>query len=419
MIKAGSLYFALFISFIVTIILGSIIFLVFYSNRTIDTQAVRDQVRSNAESGITLALYDTALFMESTALKLDLYDSEDSIDNILLYQRDWGVYRIIQSIAHWNDYFVDLVAMIGTDMKSAEPIALYLTDNERYLSLSGNTKLLGNCYLPSTGVKTAYVEGRNYTGDNLVYGEIMVSKNFLPALNIDIVNTNMVYFTDTIPANDSLVSIQEILRLDSLHRSFRESTLVLTSGQSITLDEISLSGNIRVLSSKAIYVTAKAKTENIILYAPSIHFEEGFNGSLQAFAQDTIIAGNNCSFEYPSSLGLINENINGISIVLKENTTLSGTIFIYQEYKSINEPYLILGKNTLIHGQVYCPGKIDILGKIEGSVFCNGFLLKTSSGLFENHLLDVTIDRYALSDYFSGAFLIKGYKHLKNISWLN
>jgi hypothetical protein len=180
-----------------------------------------------------------------------------------------------------------------------------------------------------------------------------------------------------------------------------------------------LQGNIRILSSKAIYVTSNSRTENIILYAPAIYFEQGFRGSLQAFAQDTLVAGKNCEFEYPSCLGLINENINGIYLELKENTKLAGAVFIYQQNRASNEPYFKLNEDTRIHGQVYCPGKVEFNGTIEGSLYCNGFMLKTTSGLFENHLLNVIIDRSALSEYYAGSLLFQGYQHTKSIQWLN
>lgn len=419
MVRAGSLYFALFISFIVTVILGSLIIYASYSNRYTDAQVMRDQVKLNADAGITLALYDTALFPDKDIIELELYNQEDSIDNITISRSIWGIYRIFKSAAHWKNYKIVLTTLAGADLSDTEPIALYMADMERYLSLSGNTRLTGNCHLPKVGVKTAYIEGQNYTGDKLVYGEIKNSSTRLPDLPLDIISANLAYFRDTIPASDSLVSIEEIMDLDTLNRSFTESTLVISSAKSITLDAICLSGNIRIISSTAIYVSYNTTTENIILYAPSIYFEAGFRGSLQAFAQDSLVAGNNCEFEYPSALCLINENINGIFLELGESTQLTGTVILYQNNRASNEPYLKIGDDARIHGQVYCPGKVEIKGTIEGSLFCHGFMLRTTSGLFENHLFNVEIDRSALSDFYAGSLLFKGYQHTKSIQWLN
>lgn len=419
MVKAGSLYFALFISFIVTVILGSLIMYASYSNRYTDVQVIRDQVRSNADAGITLALYDTALFFEKDIIELDLYNEEDSIDNIIVSRSIWGIYRIFMSSAHWKSYKVDLIALAGADLSDSEPIALYMADKERYLSLSGNTRLTGNCHLPKVGVKTAYIEGQNYTGDKLVYGEIKTSNTNLPDLPSDIINTNLAYFRDTIPLGDILIPIEEIMGMDSVNRSFSKSTLVISSAESITLDGIHLSGNVRIISSTAIYVSAQTSAESIILYAPSIYFEDGFRGSLQAFAQDSLVAGSNCEFRYPSGLCLINENINGIFLELGEHTQLTGSVILSQENRASNEPYLKMGDDSRIHGQVYCPGKVEIKGSIEGSLFCHGFMLRNTSGLFENHLLNVVIDGSALSEFYAGSLLFRGYKHTKSIQWLN
>jgi hypothetical protein len=419
MLRAGSLYFAIFISFIITLLLASIIMYAYYSNGYTNIQAMSDQVEANAGSGITLALYDTSLLATGSEDVFSLYDEDDSIDDVTVTKAYWGIYQVIKSTARWKNYEIIKTALVGTDLATSEAVAMYVADKDRYLSFSGETDITGTCYFPKLGVRMAYIEGRSFTGNKLVKGEIKTSAKELPALQHNVLGVNLAYFRDTIPMGDSLISFKEIMGMDSLERSFTGSTITIHSPGPVTLDHISLKGNIRVLSSKSIYVSKNFKADNIIIYAPSIYFERGFIGNLQAFAQDTIIAGEDCEFTYPSCLGLINENINGIYLALKENTVLAGSIFIYQENKATNVPYLKLSEHTIVHGQVYCPGTVEFRGKIEGSLYCHSFALKTFSAYYENHLLNVTIDRSALSDYYSGSFLLPVYKYAKNIQWLN
>lgn len=419
MLRAGSLYFALFISFIVTLILASVILLAFYSNRYIDTQIMQDQLYANAVSGITLVLHDTSLLKAGSNKTLYIYENDDSTNYVSVSKTCWGVYHIIRSSVRWKDFEVTKTALAGTDPESGEAVAIYVADKGRHLSFSGTTNITGTCYFPKLGARSVYIEGNGFTGDRLVNGEIKTSKPELPELQHGILNANVLYFRDSIPTADIIMDFEDMSGIDSMNRSFSDSTLLIYSRGPIKLDYISLTGNIRVFSAHSIRITQHVRADNIILYAPSIYFERGFTGSIQAFAQDTLIADENCEFKYPSCLGLINENINGIYLEMKKNSSLAGCIFIFQDYKAMNAPYLKLNEQTVVHGQVYCPGSVELKGKIEGSLYCNSFALRTFSAFYENHLLDAVVNRNALSRYYSGSFLIPGYKQAKSIQWLN
>ena len=55
-----------------------------------------------------------------------------------------------------------------------------------------------------------------------------------------------------------------------------------------------------------------------------------------------------------------------------------------------------------IIGLVYSNGYTSLRGNISGSLFCQGFLLRTHSALYENHLLNVQINADALPSFFVG-----------------
>jgi cytoskeletal protein CcmA (bactofilin family) len=179
-----------------------------------------------------------------------------------------------------------------------------------------------------------------------------------------------------------------------------------------------LKGNIRIISDKNIYITQQAKLENVILYGKNIFINRGFHGHLQAFAQDSIIAGEGCRFDFPSCIAILNQNINSTYLEVKKKTFLAGCIFIYQENLATNPPYLEIEKEVNIHGQVYCPGTVEISGKITGSLYCNSFVLRTQAAYYENHLLNCVIDNRSISPYFAGTPIIPGYNINKSIAWL-
>jgi hypothetical protein len=419
MIRAGSLYFAIFISFIITLLLGSIILYTFYSNGYADIQSRRDQAASNAVSGITLAIYDSTLLQVGNSRVLNIFDSDDSLDKVTITKSFWGIYHVIKSSVRWKNAESAKLALTGTNYSENEPIALYMADKDRYLSVSGKTTITGDCYLPRLGVRMAYIEGQNFIGEKLINGETKISNSCLPEILPQILKNNVEYIAGELSNVDSLVRMEDIIETDSVECSFNKKTLVLFSQNSINLDHIILKGNIRVVSGKAIYVTSNAKCENIILYAPSIYFASWYKGNLQAFAQDTLIAGERCEFKYPSCLGIINENENSIYMSLGKSSSIVGCLVLYQANNSLQAPYLKIGRQTVVHGMVYCNGTVELLGRVEGSVYCHGFGLNTGSAYYENYLLNTSINRFALSEYYAGSFLLHDYKHAKLIQWLN
>ena len=419
MLKAGSIYFAIFISLIVTILLGSIMLLTGNSIHFEDMQIQRDQIDANVNSGLIIALEDTSLLKFGEERKLKLYDLEDESDKVILRKSIWGIYGLIYSSESWNNYDARRIILYGTDPHSGEPIALYMADRGGYLSVSSLTSITGLCYLPKLGIRTENINMQNNTSDSVIKGEIKVSNPSLPSLNQQIIEANSLYFKDTLLLSDSIVPFESLARDDSIVQSFRNKSLLLVSNNAIMLNNITLKGNIRIVSSKAIYVAENVNAENIILYAPSVFFNMNFCGCLQAFAQDTIVAGEGCKFQYPSCLGIINHNMNGTYLKVMKNSIVTGCVFIYQQYNATNAPMLEFDNGVVIQGPVYCPGKVQMDGRIDGSLYCQRFVMKTSNAYYEDFLLNAVIDHSRQSKYYAGGLLITGYSKGKEIEWLN
>ena len=73
------------------------------------------------------------------------------------------------------------------------------------------------------------------------------------------------------------------------------------------------------------------------------------------------------------------------------------------------------------NGQAYCPGPVELLGSIVGSLYCNEFLLSTNNSRYNNHLLNNIVDFNSLSPYFAGVDLFgsKSHKSIIKCSKLN
>ena len=421
MLKAGALIYAIFISFLIALTSSSVIF-ISYSNRVqMDRSFESDRLLNNAESGIQLLLSRQILVATDIPKTVDLYGR--GIDSVRLEKRAWGLFDIGISKSFSKRMSQEIVALIGSSANKKDSLAIYLLDMDKPLSVCGDTKIRGNCFLPKAGIQRAYIEGKNFTGNKFVEGRTLKSEKTLPVLDKELIKRIQNIAEGTFHLSDSIQDISFLSNRDSSVRSFTKPTIYFTTKAPLILDNKILQGNIVIVSSKSVTIKATTQIGGIQIYAPKIIIEDGFSGNLQAFAGDSLVVGKKCKLTYPSVLALYrNKNSKDeIRLTLSEDVTCQGILFAGQDVSDIKKHVLInISKNDNIYGQVYCTGAVDLKGSIYGSVFCSSFILKTSSSVYENHLLDATIDITRLPEEYGGIVLMqeKAIEHKCIVKWL-
>ena len=418
MLKGGSLIFALIISLLVALISSSFIMLSFHDNLETESRMKLRKLRMNVESGLTLLLSQQLIINPDQTVTMDLFG--EGSDSVTLSRKSWGAFEIISSKAFGSGDFLEKRAIAGFEDERDTALALVLSDLDRPLSLCGKTILKGTCYVPKAGFQRAYIEGKNFEGLSFVTGTTMTSTRDLPRFNKDLYESLLKGFSPT-SYEDSLVSYDESGIPDSADNSFLHKTLCYFSETVMVLQGQMLSGNIRIISQREIRVGKDCRLKDIILFAPKIIFEKGFEGSVQAFACDSLFAGDETKFMYPSVLGVIRapRSSDGILLSLGEKTIVQGSVFGYEDkYDARKQVILSLGVGSEITGSVYCQGSLDLKGSVYGTVMCSKFLLKTRSAVYENHLLDATIDRSRRPKEFPMANITMEDQPKKIMKWL-
>jgi len=416
-LKAGALYYAILVSFLVALLSGFLMLNVWYHH--FHTMALFQQQRleRNTKSALVLALELPDLLKTDQPFKIDLFDAGD--DEVSLTKKQWGGFYLIKSEAIWKNSNHASIELCGSDIFRDEPIALYLADKERYLSVSGNTLLKGNCYLPKLGIRRAYIEGMSFVGNELVNGEMKVSKTDLPDIESSFAASNSPYFSPGNFPTDSVVAISRFMKSDSISNSFYNKTVVFYTEQWLNLSNKYLKGNIKIISSKGITLSNKSQIQDIIIYAPKIEVESGFSGQVQLFVRDSLFMRGGSRLLFPSLIAMLDANIKKPIIEIEKKCSVSGDIVMLAAKNARDvQPECKLNEECEINGRIYCQGKLHAKGIVNGSVYCNGFILQTPSSLYENHLLNVKIDFTSLSNYYSGAVFLKITDRLKGIKWL-
>ncbi len=400
-LKSGILYYVVFVLFIIwTICLGILLAFKLNSIEYIDN-SMFDNLNSDLRSTVNIICKTPDIVKINDSITIDLFN--DSLSKTKVIRKSWGIYSIISIISARRKASVSENYLTGADIWAKEPIALYMADENKYLSISGNTHLSGTCYLPKLGIKRGYVEGDTYRGATMVFGETKISKSELPEIDNAVINNLKKVLKSFRP--DSTVQIRNIKEFyfhDHHYNSFNNPTVYYVSDKPIFIDEKVLNGNIIICSSKLIKVTKNCSLTDILLFAPKIIITDDFQGQAQAFATDSLAVGRKCNLKFPSVLGLINEKTNNITMFLGEKTRVDGVIMLWQQAKAKSRPELSIGKGTEIFGQVYCNGTVKLYGNIYGSLYCRNFMLETRSAIYENHLLNAQIDRVKLSNHYLG-----------------
>ena len=397
--KASALLFALFIAFLIGT--GCAGLLLFEQYQVMD-RLDRDQsqrVIDNLESGIELLLQPEYDLAPGEVRFLDLYD--DDRDSLRLERKIWGLIEVglVESFSRGKR--MRQAYMLGNELKPSTSYALYLADHRQPLALCGETVIRGKALLPASGVKRAYIEGKTFHGDSLIYGQRKVSQRTLPPLEEEKLVTLDRLIDGSFQPQDSIISGLDEFPVNP--PSFFGPAWVVQMMGSAPLPEGVGRGQLLVWSDREIEVGPETALDGIILVAPIIRFNPGFSGTAQAIARDTIIVEEDVHLNYPSILAVRHKARSGLdqSILIKAGSRVEGRVLLTQRDNADRFPALLkLEKGAQIVGQVYVRGTVDLQGDVIGQLTCDRFRLKTPSSVYQNHLLDVRVDLHALPQPF-------------------
>lgn len=420
MLKGGALLFAIAISMIVTLICLSLILLSSYVKLQTANYLELDRVRVNSASGINLLLsqYDIPL---DKRVSIDLYG--DNSDSVELYKSYWGIFDLISSRSFSRNNYFSQTAIEGYELEENKRFAFYLADNDKPLSVCGKTVIAGKSYLPKAGVKRAYIEGQYFSGDKLVDGEILNSKKTVPPLDKELMQRLAFDYKDY-PTQSGPRQVVELFSVDSVINSFANESMVFYNHDNIELNNRVISGNIIIASDKTITIGSSAKLFDVVVAATKIIVNENFHGTCQLIASEEIEIKKGCVFNYPSAVVLcfLKANTDTMpTIKISEGSTVNGIIISTSSVNSSDnssKSKIIIEKDAKINGQVYSCASVDLRGDIYGSLICRQIILTTPSSVYENHLLNATIDVSKLSKYFTGINVDDIYTSKRIIKWL-
>jgi hypothetical protein len=412
-VKAGVLQLALGIGVIISVICSSMILLVFYGNLFLLEQTIETTVLENSLSGIQFGIAARSSLTFNEKIKTDLF--ADGTDSIEVCRKPWGIFELVTSKAWRGKHEATRSALITAQPDTLGRSVIYTPDNNTPIYLAGSASIVGTAYLSERKLSPGFVNGKSYSGETLIQGDVLKSQSSLLTLDTGLINQvkNLLMGNSGSYRRNSLSLLP--VRQDL---SFNDELVnYYATNQSIDLSD-SLRGNLIIHSAIKVRVTAEAVLSDIILIAPDIDIDNGFKGSLQCFATRSITVGKDCRLNYPSALVLLGGGADSV-IVIKSDAVVVGQAIVEGYGQNLGgKGKLKIEKGGLLHGMAYVNARAEILGSLWGHITAKSFIVQLGSSDYANHILDAEINYTKRSPYLPGSLLWANSKQISIAKWM-
>jgi hypothetical protein len=413
-LQASSLLYVLIIIVVLALTSTALITLSGYQKMLFERDGLQALLHRQAVAGMAMLL-NSGPHADRQPMLIPL--GKDLEDTLSLALEAWGAFDLANvNVWHhtaWRREQVSLTGLVGLVPDSIGQAALYLPDHAQALSLVGHSRLRGAAYLPRGSIRSGMVDTRGFSGIRLLEGIERRSGRYLPPID-----TARIRVLQAV----SMLKTKGIGKVPPSAYAPFDSLAMRLTGRIVRLDGQHLEGKIIVVADSLIRVGRAAQLKDILLFAPVIQIDSGFAGSIQAFATSSIKLGNGVTLSYPSVLAVLGDRKMGIpgSLTIGERCTVEGMVLAWGDgTRKELLPKTNIGKGTVIMGQVYADGWLDLKGTVHGNVTCRDFLLQTPTSIYENHIMDATIDISKRTLFFVGTMFIGDRKTKKGlVKWL-
>ncbi len=417
-LRGSSLVVTVVIALVLAILCSSLILLAYYNRQNEQTSDIEFRLNNNIESAINLVLADSIIYVSLQTDRLDLF--QEGNDSVVISRRLWGLFQVGDINAFYGRFSRKKTFFYGSALPDSLNGCLYLADHQRSLSLVRETKLVGDAYLSKAGLKAGYIDQQGFSFDKLIEGEIKISNKALPGLSEEVTG-NIKNLLGICHDTAQTKGMQLYIDQDSIFRSFADVPLLIFKSGKTILENCNLNGQVIIFSDSILEISSTAMLKDVILVAPSIRIKEGFRGTVQAIANDSLIVENNCFLDYPSSLILQKRETETLQnrLIIGEGCKISGIVISLCDNDDLYKSYIGMGAKTIINGVVYAMGYLNLGANVTGTVLTDFFIHKTPSVIYENYLADIEINRKKLSGFFLASPLFKGQSKKGILQWVN
>lgn len=386
LLKASSLINAIFVCIIVSAFCGCLVLISYYQNTLNNKLSSREDLINRNISSFNYFLNNSESIEYNKVKEIDVFD--DGIKSYL-EKKNWGFYDILVSKTVFKIDTITKIALVG-NIKTSDNFVLYVTDYDKPLKLSGNTKIIGDIKIPNAKTEQAYINGQK--GNSIeIKGNQSKSDDKLPKITKD---------THLNVSDLAHFSIDKFNNKTAITNRFDTYTKVIDLNNTSSLRDITLKGNFILLSRNELEIDRSAKLSDVVIIAPQVKINSGFKGNIQIVSKEKVIVEENVSLLYPSSIYIKNDT-DAVLVEIKSNSTIVGGIVINgNTYTNSLERKLTIEEGSTVVGNIYCYGSTQLKGNVIGSLYTDRFFLETDASNYENVVLNGSINKKTLPNNF-------------------
>lgn len=363
----------------------------------------REQQRADVESGFLLYSVDSTFLddMDRDSI-VQLYPDEEGSGLKVRCVR-WGMYEVVSIAAGRGRH--ESVRLMGKRYAERRKAAFYMPDEGRFLSLAGKVKLEGRVYVPARGMNYSQAGADFFSGRKVETGNIFRSGDELPGIEPE----TREYVERLFEAAGSGVETQ-----GPLTRPFGGVPLCLEVDGRV--EHVEWSGHLLIRCRERLFISRNSRLENVVVVAPAVEVEEGFRGSVQIFATDSVRLGNDVVLREGSGLYLRGGGTER-GIYLGERCELNGYVIVEKgagERSTVGADY-VQPESCCVMGLVYVDGIAEVHGIVAGSLYVGQSYYFTPEGYYSSVVYHLALLQDSLAVYPLG---MEGPYERRVVKWL-
>lgn len=391
-LKASALFYATTVSLLIGLVMGSMILLTHFRNIRSQEWIAHERAASNARSAAYFALHNSDRELGSIHVDLFQNGSDSATINVI----PWGGLDLIKTRAWIADQEASITAFGG--FLFDDQVVLDLARKAGPLHMCGDARIHGDVRVPLSDVRRGYIEGKPFTGEKLVNGQLFRSEDQNRSLRKDLESRLQQNCTRTHLEGEYPIELPEDHRYDNLGGSSPTLPVLQFHGRT-HLEGYDLKGPILIRCDDSLSIDATNQMEMVIIQAPFITIDPGTRLTAQLFSTQGIHLSEDVQLLFPSMLAVWRDEHLAAPAFIRvgENAHVQGAVIaVDRSTRGRSQGNILIGSGALVQGEVYTDGSIQHQGHIRGTTTAGELILRTSASVYQGHLLDGTIQRYDL-----------------------
>lgn len=353
------------------------------------------QQKMHLSSALSIFCNDSILAEEMRTKKEYQIYEEDAHSAVYMDTYQWGLYKCINM--HNFDKSIHTAYIIGKSQDTYRSPAIWISDRDHSISLSGEAEISGDLFLPKNGINYMNLNFDSFRGNIIPSAKIHTSKKDLPP-----VDSTYIQFMRELKDLSAPLS-----QIPSEYHSFSDDIIYA----SVTDDEdIYAKGRI-ILYGDKVRINSSCSISDIILIARYVTIESGFSGALQIMASDTVEIEKDVYLHYPSGV-YIHGDRNKAFLHIDSDSSIEGYAIIEGNVEGGNgfvvDIHYRQEKDSQLSGLLFVDGIAHLEGMVTGAAYLKECYYLAGENMYSGLIYNAKITR---SDNIPFPFLFKESKY--------